>query len=697
MEEIKTNIINEENDLKEKLLNWRKELVFKLENKENQKMNIFIIRKDIIDKNEGSFVNAHIAEEKSLQISIKEKNSSQRKYKKLDFFILNEECWNCLFGEKYNKLEYAYEGYFLNKILLLIKDSNCFFLYLNEKQEIIKGFCKISNEINDIRNIIIDYFRENEPAKKDEFFNKYGIKYQILEVNSIFENKKDKEEIKFNNYIEQNDNVSKINSFKGNTDNNNIDKYRENLSVFQNVQFQNEGKNFPNPNICSQKEGTKINEPNQKSNNQKIYIHKKYKGGNNNIKAIPNSYNTKKVKEKQSEKENTKINVDFKNLKDIFDPKTKIIKRNRNPSAQNKNNFTSNKILKNKENKNEIIDTFLPKRSLHRLHIPGVIGLNKIGDIPFVNATIQCFSNIPRFKSELIEKEKYAILEKNKSNNKKFSFALAEVLKNLWENLTSRVYEPKNFIKIINETNKYIAQLSILPLNFIEFLIKEIHNELRNLKVEKNQNINFLSNKNFYEMFINYKKNYENYNNSIVTKEFNGYCIDIKRCFRCNNWTANVNDIHHFLFLNFPLEQIKYFSNYNPNYINIYACFEYYQREEPFTLNCNCGLQMVKSRKLLSLSKTLIINFEYKENIVKVIYEEFLNLKKYVKLNSSPFYYELIGVICYINSGNEKNYIAYCKNENCKWYKYNDSKVTNISFSEIEGLPYVLFFSYIQL
>ena len=55
MEAIKANIINEENDPKEKLLKWRKELIFKLENKENQTMNIFLVGKDIFDKNVQKF------------------------------------------------------------------------------------------------------------------------------------------------------------------------------------------------------------------------------------------------------------------------------------------------------------------------------------------------------------------------------------------------------------------------------------------------------------------------------------------------------------------------------------------------------------------------------------------------------------------------------------------------------------------
>lgn len=104
------------------------------------------------------------------------------------------------------------------------------------------------------------------------------------------------------------------------------------------------------------------------------------------------------------------------------------------------------------------------------------------------------------------------------------------------------------------------------------------------------------------------------------------------------------------------------------------------------------------------MPKTLIINFEYQkdlQNNINVVYEEYLNLKKYIRLNNnnSPYYYELIGAICSPNSNEKRNhYISYCKNSNnCEWYRYDDNKVTKSSFKEISSHPYILFFSYVQI
>ena len=59
---------------------------------------------------------------------------------------------------------------------------------------------------------------------------------------------------------------------------------------------------------------------------------------------------------------------------------------------------------------------------------PGIIGLLNIGAICYMNATIQCFSNVRNLRNELLNKDLYKDLEKNKNTNKKLSFDLAEVL-----------------------------------------------------------------------------------------------------------------------------------------------------------------------------------------------------------------------------------------------------------------------------
>ena len=68
--------------------------------------------------------------------------------------------------------------------------------------------------------------------------------------------------------------------------------------------------------------------------------------------------------------------------------------------------------------------------------------------------------------------------------------------------------------------------------------------------------------------------------------------------------------------------------------------------------------------------------------------------------DKSPNYYELVGVISHFGESNMGgHFIAYCKNSfDGKWYKFNDAMVNESSFQEasFQGLPYVLFYSYIE-
>ena len=84
---------------------------------------------------------------------------------------------------------------------------------------------------------------------------------------------------------------------------------------------------------------------------------------------------------------------------------------------------------------------------------------------------------------------------------------------------------------------------------------------------------------------------------------------------------------------------------------------------------------------------------------VNIVFDEFVNLKKYIFHDASPFYYELVGVISHLGTSDMGgHFIAFCKNsDNCKWYRYNDQMVTEANFSEVcqVGMPYALFYNYV--
>ena len=718
MDIILSNTISQQ---KCELYQLKKNLVFFLQNKLYAKKDIFLIDKDWLDDYSKIFFFNRDKNELSLNYKKFKNNYNTKLNKEIneysEFYILNDKCWYSFFKNGYEELKIICEGYFLNKILLIIKEPIIFFLYLDNNKDIKKGYFIINNN-NEIKQNIIDYFKQRNPfvyqEHKDSFFYE-NINYKILEGNSIFN-------IKINNESKLNANYSSFNTSSYiNKKKLGVEKSVNNpefsLKSFRKEKEIKIVNQIYNNNLCGRINNNKIPKnfakeykenknmkmdinlipQNSKENedinikiNNNIGMNNNNIGMNNNNFGINNNIGMSKKSNKNS---NFKKN-------DIFDPETKIIKRN--PSVR-QNKMSKFNIFKNNDDNNYLND-ILPK-AIHRLSTPGVIGLSNKGGFSCMNAVIQCLSNISRLRIELISKDFYKELENNKLNNTKLSFSFAEVLKNLWENLNQRTYDHKNFINIIYNINPNFDKIYDEPKKIIIFLFDNIHKELNIPKINNNNELSyflFQNNINRYNIdFNSFKKDFENKNNSIITREFNGYSNIIQGCFYCN---LKSETFENFEILNFSLDEIRKFKGYNFNYVNIYECFEYYVRKEYFPKNCNnCGKNIINFKELF-MPQTLIVNFEYQkdlQNNVNVVYEEYLNLKKYIRFNNnnSPYYYELVGVICCPNSNEKLNhYISFCKNSNnCEWYQYNDNKVTKSSFKEINGQPYTLFFSYIQI
>ena len=76
----------------------------------------------------------------------------------------------------------------------------------------------------------------------------------------------------------------------------------------------------------------------------------------------------------------------------------------------NKNDF-----VEKKENTKINISNYIPSSSTPNLSKPGIIGLTNIGATCYMNATLQCFSNITRLRSELLKANVYNDLQNNKN------------------------------------------------------------------------------------------------------------------------------------------------------------------------------------------------------------------------------------------------------------------------------------------
>jgi hypothetical protein len=88
------------------------------------------------------------------------------------------------------------------------------------------------------------------------------------------------------------------------------------------------------------------------------------------------------------------------------------------------------------------------------------IGLANIGATCYMSATIQCFSNIQRFRDELLDNNVYKDLYNNRNHAKRLSFALAEVFKNLWLNNSINYYSPDYFKEVISDMNSLFKDIA---------------------------------------------------------------------------------------------------------------------------------------------------------------------------------------------------------------------------------------------
>jgi len=387
----------------------------------------------------------------------------------------------------------------------------------------------------------------------------------------------------------------------------------------------------------------------------------------------------------------------------LGDSKIEIIRAQNRRSSFSKGDKDKDDKEKNKEDKKnfKFKDLFKKKKKIK----PGKKGLRNVGATCYMNATLQCFSNSDTLKTELIDK--YDEYKKEANTSKKLTFALAEVIFNLWKVLDDKKYIPEDFKRIIGEMNPLFKKVGANdPKDLVLFLLIKIHEET-NVKKETNQNIcnTPLPNPyNFYSVYNDFNQYYTSNNNSIISKEFYGCVNSITTCYICQNSIHNIQ-IKNILF--FPLEEVRKFKNYTKKEVSIIDCFEYcekYDMYPSFYCNiCRNNCPAYSYSKIINSPKTLIINLNRGRGIefdVKIKSEEYIDLRNFIYNPQSPYYYELKGVISHFGSNDEGgHFIAYCKNSNnCKWYKFNDEIVEKSSFKDAltKGMPYVLFYSHVD-
>ena len=361
---------------------------------------------------------------------------------------------------------------------------------------------------------------------------------------------------------------------------------------------------------------------------------------------------------------------------------------------------------------------------------PTLIGLENIGAICFINASLQCLSQTELLSEYFLNnKNKEKIINNNialeEKNSKQLSPCYLELIQNLWNpNNMNKSYNPKKFIQTVNDMNTLFKKGEAGDSkDFIIFILEQIHKELKKeLKINKNDSngkenqLNQYDKDNAFNNFLNeFTKE-----GSIISDIFFGFFETTNECQSCK-FNFSIRKIKNpicynyqiFNCLIFPLEEVKNMKNNytggNYNIVTLNDCFCYYTKSTLFNGQnqnyCNICKHLSDSlytTRIYSGPNILIIILNRgKNNIydIKLDLDEAIDLSQFIIRKDMPLIiYSLYGVITHIGkSGPDAHFVASCKSSfDNKWYRYNDSLVYNIKDIKKEifdfGTPYILFY-----
>ena len=369
-----------------------------------------------------------------------------------------------------------------------------------------------------------------------------------------------------------------------------------------------------------------------------------------------------------------------------------------------------------------------------------LIGLDNIGATCYMNATLQCLSNIKKFVDYFKYNPHLIQTVKNDTKKEKLCSAFKLVIENLYNYIASNNYKmdlqkkgiysskinlknsypPKNFkgiISIMNPIFKGVAANDAKDL--VNFFIMTLHEELNRATPDaiNNEGNILLDQRNQALMLKIFTDNFRKSYRSIISDLFYGMNCNITQCGSCNTVSYNYQI---YFFLIFPLEEVRKFKlmnnggnnyNYLNNMVDIYDCFDYDKKisfmNGDNAMYCNYCKKTSPSSMCTLLTtgpEILIIILNRGQGIqfdVKINFYLELGLANYIQLQETGCNYELFGVITHIGSSDMGgHFIAYCKSYFQKdynmWYRFNDSLVTPVNDFNKEviqfAMPYLLFY-----
>ena len=357
-------------------------------------------------------------------------------------------------------------------------------------------------------------------------------------------------------------------------------------------------------------------------------------------------------------------------------------------------------------------------KEISKFKVPPLIGLANIGATCYMNATLQCLSNINLLTDFFLSNKDTFLNIPFNAEEKPISKAFSDVLYHLWNpNEPKKYYSPDYFKNIISSKNKLFQGIQANDSkDLLLFLYENIHKELNTAIAPKISNEQFSDQKNAEFELIQCRQNYFRENKSIITDLFYFDQTNITTCLNCGVKIYNFS-MHNALI--FPLEKtrlLKVQKNNNIQSVNLKDCFDCHinpERNQPgnqfYCNTCKQESDYLLENRISSYPEilTIVLNrgnhLEFDVNFtLSHLLDEMDDYLIQLNCNKEELgtKYRLIGIIIHTgNSGMDGHFFTYCRSPvDKKWYWFNDAIVTKINdpIEENKGIPYLLFYQKIR-
>ena len=710
-------IMSIENDLNDEvLIKWNK----------NRDRQIFLFKKaelnlDFESKRKGIYRFKLIDDEykkenkKNEDISFDEDEDKNVKIKnKLkddkDKDIINNNKNNHIsnFENKKDKSEHSNKNEIYNNINQTFKANN----QINNRDEKIDNQFYINKKNNNAKYI------ENKKNLINLNNNMINMENNMNSNNNMNNNNHFNNEKKEKN-VEEANNIMNNYNMNGNIDNNIIDISKLNNCQNSNNLFMN------NDMMCMNKMGMIDNNmmmgPNMNNNMMN-------NGNMNNMNNINNINNMNNMNNFQfanvPQQPQMNINNNFANKINIFSfGEQQLINNNlMMNNFQMANNIQRNMNYIEQNNQNipfiNLNNEQIYLKEISKFKVPPLIGLANIGATCYMNATLQCLSNINLLTDFFLSNKDTFLNIPLNAEEKPISKAFSDVLYHLWNpNEPKKYYSPDYFKNIISSKNKLFQGIQANDSkDLLLFLYENIHKELNTAIAPKISNEQFSDQKNAEFELIQCRQNYFRENKSIITDLFYFDQTNITTCLNCGVKIYNFS-MHNALI--FPLEKtrlLKVQKNNNIQSVNLKDCFDCHinpERNQPgnqfYCNTCKQESDYLLENRISSYPEilTIVLNrgnhLEFDVNFtLSHLLDEMDDYLIQLNCNKEELgtKYRLIGIIIHTgNSGMDGHFFTYCRSPvDKKWYWFNDAIVTKINdpIEENKGIPYLLFYQKIR-